>query len=71
MMPGEAQAAALARLAEPGLYPHRPSTVQRLDTHSACVFLAGERAYKVKRAVHYSFLDYSTLEQRRLACKCA
>ena len=69
MMPGEAQAAALARLAEPGLYPHRPSTVQRLDTHSACVFLAGDRAYKVKRAVRYSFLDYSTLEQRRLACE--
>ena len=66
MMPGEAQAAALARLAEPGLYPHKPSTVQRLDTHSACVFLAGDRAYKVKRAVRYSFLDYSTLEQRRL-----
>ena len=30
-------ARALARLAEPGLYPHRPSTVQRLDTHTpAC-----------------------------------
>ena len=33
------------------------------------MFLAGDRAYKVKRAVRYSFLDYSTLEQRRLACE--
>jgi hypothetical protein len=32
------------------------------------VFLAGERAYKVKRAVRFPFLDFSTLEMRRNAC---
>ncbi len=51
----------------------RPSTyggadVRRIDTHAAVVFLAGERACKVKRAVRFPFLDFSTLEKRRDAC---
>jgi aminoglycoside phosphotransferase family enzyme/predicted kinase len=33
------------------------------------VFLAGERVYKIKRAVRFPFLDYSTLERRRAACE--
>ncbi len=41
--------------------------VDRIDTHAAIVFLAGARAWKMKRAVRYSFLDFSTLEQRRAA----
>jgi len=32
------------------------------------VFLAGERAYKLKRAVIYPYLDFSTTERRRAAC---
>jgi uncharacterized protein len=40
-------------------------TVERLKTHAAFVFLVGDRAYKVKRAVRYSFLDFSSLEKRR------
>jgi len=39
--------------------------VRRIDTHAAVVFLAGERAYKVKRAVRFPFLDFSTLDKRR------
>ena len=42
--------------------------VTRIDTHGAVVFLAGENAYKVKRAVHFPFMDFSTLEARRVAC---
>jgi uncharacterized protein len=42
--------------------------VRRIDTHAAVVFLAGERACKVKRAVRFPFLDFSTLEKRRDAC---
>ncbi len=41
---------------------------RRFDTHSAAVFLAGDRAFKVKRAVHYPYLDFSTLDKRRIAC---
>src|SRR6185503_527847 len=42
--------------------------VRRIDTHANVVFLAGDRALKVKRAVHLPFLDYSTLEKRKAAC---
>lgn len=41
--------------------------VERIDTHAATVLLAGERAFKLKRAVRYSFLDFGTLERRRAA----
>ena len=44
------------------------STVQRIDTHAAIVFLAGKRAYKLKRAVRYPYLDYSTVERRKAMC---
>jgi aminoglycoside phosphotransferase family enzyme/predicted kinase len=43
--------------------------VKRIDTHGAVIFLADKDAYKVKRAVRYSFMDFSTLEKRKLACE--
>lgn len=43
--------------------------VKRIDTHAASVFLDETRALKVKRAVKFPFLDYSTLEKRRAACE--
>jgi uncharacterized protein len=43
--------------------------VTRIDTHAASVFLDGERALKIKRAVRFPFLDYSTLEKRKAACE--
>ncbi|OAF01181.1 DNA-binding protein [Bradyrhizobium centrolobii] len=43
--------------------------VTRIDTHAASVFLEGERALKIKRAVRFPFLDYSTLEKRKAACE--
>jgi aminoglycoside phosphotransferase family enzyme/predicted kinase len=38
------------------------------ETQTAWVFLAGDRAYKVKKPVRMEVPDFSTLEQRRLAC---
>ena len=69
MMPSAEQTEVLEHLAQPGSYPEPPPQVVRIDTHTACVFLAGDRAYKLKRAVRYSFLDYSTLERRHQACE--
>ncbi|MHC4046499.1 bifunctional aminoglycoside phosphotransferase/ATP-binding protein [Bradyrhizobium sp. 23AC] len=43
--------------------------VKRVDTHAASVFLEGKRALKIKRAVQFPFLDYSTLEKRKAACE--
>ncbi len=47
---------------------HGGIRVERIDTHAASVFLAGDYAYKIKRAVKYPYLDYSTLEKRKAAC---
>jgi aminoglycoside phosphotransferase family enzyme/predicted kinase len=38
-------------------------------THGAHVFIAGGDALKIKRAVRYAYLDFSTLELRRHACE--
>lgn len=41
---------------------------RRIDTSCAHVFLAGDRAYKIKRAVDLGYLDFSTLARREAAC---
>src|SRR5688572_10571861 len=43
--------------------------VERIDTHASIVFLEGERAWKLKRAVRYAYLDYSTADRRRAMCE--
>jgi uncharacterized protein len=63
----EAQEEVFALLADPAT--HRGAAVRRIDTHAASVFLAGERAYKVKRAVTFPFLDYSSVAKRKAACE--
>jgi aminoglycoside phosphotransferase family enzyme/predicted kinase len=55
-------------LASPECYDRAHAPVDRIETHASVVFLAGERAYKVKRAVKYPFLDFSTLARRHAAC---
>lgn len=42
--------------------------IRRIDTHASHVFLAGKRAYKMKKPVRFTFLDFSTLEKRKAAC---
>ncbi|MFM7345978.1 MAG: AAA family ATPase [Tagaea sp.] len=58
---------ALAILADPAA--HGGQTPIRIDTHISTVFLAGDRAYKLKRAVVFPFLDFSTLAKREAACR--
>src|SRR5687768_7215081 len=43
--------------------------VETIATHASMVFLAGDCAFKLKRAVKYTYLDYSTPELRRRACE--
>src|SRR5690242_19682071 len=56
-------------LASPAAYGGGVAAVEAIRTHASIVFLAGSRAYKLKRAVRYPYLDYSTLELRRRACE--
>jgi uncharacterized protein len=58
------QESVFAFLTDPATHPH----AHRIDTHAASVFLEGDRALKIKRAVRFPFLDYSTLEKRKAAC---
>lgn len=59
----EDQSDTIAFLADPAT--HGGAAVDRIDTHSAHVFLAGDRAFKIKRAVRYDYLDFSTRDKRR------
>jgi len=43
--------------------------VERIETHISIIFLAGDRAFKLKRAVRFSYLDYSTTALRGVFCK--
>jgi aminoglycoside phosphotransferase family enzyme len=61
--------AKVAFLKRPESYPSRPGRVDAIETHMAWVFLAGNRAYKLKKPVRHSFLDFSTLEARRRDCE--
>jgi aminoglycoside phosphotransferase family enzyme/predicted kinase len=66
-MVADDQKAVIDFLAVPATHGGEP--VRRIDTHSAVVFLAGTRAWKLKRAVRYDYLDFSTIERRRAACE--
>jgi uncharacterized protein len=50
-------------------YPHRPDRVEHVETHISHVFLAGSYVYKLKKPVKYDFLDFSTVEARKHACR--
>ena len=43
--------------------------MERLETHVSVIFLTGGRAYKLKRAVRFPYLDFSTSALRRAACE--
>ena len=66
-MISEDQSSVIAFLSSPST--HAGAAVERIDTHASLLFLAGERAWKLKRAVRYDYLDYSTADRRRAMCE--
>ena len=64
----EAQRDVIAFLRDPSSYPPGAGAVETIETHASIVFLAGNRAYKLKRAVKYPYLDFSTAALRLAAC---
>jgi uncharacterized protein len=56
-------------LKNPLSYGDGVERVETIETHASLVFLAGDRAYKLKRAVKYPYLDFSTAALRREACE--
>jgi uncharacterized protein len=62
------QAEVVAYLNLPESYPGKPASVQRIDTHGAIVFLAGDEVWKIKRDIALPYMDFSTIEKRRAVC---
>ena len=56
-------------MSEPSFYPHPVEEVRFLQTHISSVFLTGDLVYKLKKPVNFGFLDFSTLELRKLYCR--
>lgn len=55
-------------LQNPGSLPDRTEKVSIVQTHISIVFVADEFVYKVKKAVNFGFLDFTTLEKRKYYC---
>ena len=49
----------------PDFYPNPCAQVTHKETHISHLFFAGDLVYKIKKPVHFSFLDYSSLAKRR------
>jgi aminoglycoside phosphotransferase family enzyme len=56
-------------LMNPNAYPDPTTQVELIQTHISYVFLTQTFVYKIKKAVNFGFLDFSTLEKRRFFCE--
>jgi aminoglycoside phosphotransferase family enzyme len=56
-------------LMKPEAYDEEAKQIELKQTHISFVFLTGNFVYKVKKAVNFGFLDFSTLEKRRFFCE--
>lgn len=67
-MIAEDQSAVAALLSDPAVFDDGTETVERIETHMSLVFVGRSRAFKLKRAVKYPYVDFSTAERRHCAC---
>jgi aminoglycoside phosphotransferase family enzyme len=56
-------------LMKPEAYDENPGNIEVVQTHISVVFLTKRFVYKVKKAVNFGFLDFTTLEKRRFFCE--
>jgi aminoglycoside phosphotransferase family enzyme len=56
-------------LMKPEAYDEDPGSIELVQTHISFVFLTKRFVYKVKKAVDFGFLDFTTLEKRRFFCE--
>lgn len=59
----------VAFLADPASYGDGRTPVTQVATHCSVVFLVGEHAYKLKRAIRFASVDYTTPARRARACR--
>jgi aminoglycoside phosphotransferase family enzyme/predicted kinase len=56
-------------LKDPAFYSWAPAAVEVRETAISWVFLAGDRAFKLKKPIVLPFLDYASAERRREMCE--
>lgn len=56
-------------LLEPAAYAHAVRDLRLIETGISWVLLTGDFAYKIKKPLHFDFLDASTLERRSVLCE--
>jgi aminoglycoside phosphotransferase family enzyme len=56
-------------LMKPETYDEDPGSIELVQTHISVVFLTRNFVYKVKKAVNFGFLDFTTLEKRAFFCE--
>jgi aminoglycoside phosphotransferase family enzyme len=56
-------------LMKPEAYDEDAGSIELVQTHISFVFLTRNFVYKVKKAVNFGFLDFTTLEKRRFFCE--
>ena len=66
--PARGQSGLVEALRNPACYPHPVRPIRIIETHISFVVLTGTFAYKIKKPVDLGFLDFTTLEKRRLFC---
>ena len=66
-MIAEDQSAAIAFMTNPATHDGEP--VETIETHISMIFLVGQRAYKMKRAVRFPYADFSAASLRLATCQ--
>jgi len=56
-------------MTRPQFYPDSAAQIEFKQTHISYVFIAGDFVYKIKKPVHFAFLDCSRLAQRFHYCR--
>jgi aminoglycoside phosphotransferase family enzyme/predicted kinase len=59
----------IRELLTPAAFPHAVTEPKLIETHISWIVLTGHYAYKVKKPVHFDFIDASTLERRHQLCR--
>ena len=59
----------LNRIIDSKAVPYPTGQISLVETHISWVLLTDSYVYKIKKPLKFSFLDFSTLEKRRLYCE--
>ena len=58
----------IVSLHDASIYDHAVTEISIIETHISWVLLTGDYAYKIKKPIKFSFVDFSTLEKRKFYC---